>query len=266
MIYAISMLLLSLALAIGLPLGCGFSLWWGLLLFPAAEALCHLLFVTGHWLGCLRGRDRETPLERQVPMGRVSAHRAGQLVCAYGGLRPEVTGLEKLPETPFLLVCNHRSLFDPMLIMDRLGAYNISFVSKPSNLEIPMIGDIAYAAGFLAIDRENDREALKTILTAADYLKRGVCSMGIFPEGTRSRTGELLDFHAGSFKIAQRAGVPLVIACVRGTEQAGRRLFLRPTKVYLDILETLPADRVKTMSTRDLADYSRARMEEILGK
>ena len=134
---------------------------------------------------------------------------------------------------------------------------NIAFVSKPSNLPDPHGGDIAYTAGFLAIDRENDREALKTILQAADYLKRGICSMGIFPEGTRTRTGKLGDFHAGSFKIAQRAGVPLVIACVRDTEKASRRLFLRPTKVYLDILEVLPAEQVKAMSTRDLAAIAR---------
>ena len=266
MIYAVSMFLLSLAGAVGLPLACGFSLWWGLLLFPALEILCHVLFVTYHWLGCLRGRDRATPLERQAPLGRVSARRAGELLCAYGGLRPRVTGAEKLPDTPFLLVCNHRSLFDPMLILDRLSDHNIAFVSKPSNLRIPMVGDIAYAAGFLPINRENDREALKTILQAADYLKRGVCSMGIFPEGTRTRTGKLGPFHAGSFKIAQRAGVPLVIACVRDTEKASRRLFLRPTPVYLDILEVLPAEQVKASSTRDLAEHSRNLMLQVLGE
>ena len=266
MIYAVSLFLLSLAGALGLPLACGFSLWWALLLFPALEALCHVLFVAAHWLGCLRGRDRSTPLEVQAPLGRISARRAGELLCAYGGLRPTVTGTEKLPDSPFLLVCNHRSLFDPMLILDRLPACNIAFVSKPSNLRIPMVGDIAYAAGSLPINRENDREALKTILQAADYLKRGVCSIGIFPEGTRSRTGKMLPFHAGSFKIAQRAGVPLVIACVRGTEKAARRLFLRPTRVELDILEVLPADRVKAMSTRDLAELSRNKMLEVLGE
>ena len=175
-----------------------------------------------------------------------------------------VTGKEKLPDTAFLLVCNHRSLFDPMVILQELSDYNIAFVSKPSNLQIPMVGDIAYTAGFLAINRENDREALKTILQAADYLKRGICSMGIFPEGTRTRTGKLQDFHAGSVKIAQRANVPLVIACVRDTEKASRRLFLRPTKVYLDILETLPAQQVKAMSTRDLAEYSRNKILEVV--
>ena len=264
MIWAISFFALSLAGAVLLPLGCGFSLWWGIPIFLGLEILIHLLFVLAHWIFCLRGRDRETPLEKQSPVGRIGAKRAGDLVCAYGGVRPQVSGKEKLPQTPFLLVCNHRSLFDPMTIMKELSDCNIAFVSKPSNLQIPMVGDIAYTAGYLAINRENDREALKTILQAADYLKRGVCSIGIFPEGTRTRTGKLQDFHAGSFKIAQRANVPLVIACVRDTEKVSHRLFLRPTKVYLDILEVLPAQQVKAMSTRDLAEYSRNKILEVV--
>lgn len=264
MIWAISFFALSLAGAVLLPLGCGFSLWWGIPIFLGLEILIHLLFVLAHWIFCLRGRDRETPLEKLSPVGHIGTRHGSDLVCAYGGVRPVVTGKEKLPDTPFLLVCNHRSLFDPMIIMKELCDYNIAFVSKPSNLRIPMVGDVACSAGFLAINRENDREALKTILRAADYLKRGVCSMCIFPEGTRTRTGKLQDFHAGSFKIAQRANVPLVIACVRDTEKASHRLFLRPTKAYLDILEVLPAQQVKAMNTRDLAEYSRNKILEVV--
>lgn len=264
-IVALSFFLLSLAAALGLPLLCGFSLWWGPAIFVGAELLCHALFVLLLWLP-IRKVDRSRPLERLEPRGRAGVVAVDRLLCAYGGLRPQLSGLEKLPKTPYLLVCNHRSFFDPLMLLRWLPEPELAFVSKPSNMRIPMIGDIAYAAGFLAIDRENDRAALKTILTAADYLKRGLCSMGIFPEGTRSRTGRLGDFHAGSFKIAQRAGVPLVIACVRDTEKASRRMFLAPTKVYLDILEVLPAEQVKAMSTRDLAEHSRALMLQLLGE
>ena len=263
MIYAIGFFVLSLAAALGLPLLCGFSLWWGILIFIGMELLCHALFVTLNWLP-IRKVDRSKPLEEQMPAGRAGVLRIDSLLCAYGGLIPRISGAEKLPKTPYLLVCNHRSMYDPLMILLYLKQENIAFVSKPSNMAIPMIGDLAYAAGFLPIDRENDREALKTILQAADYLKRGVCSICIFPEGTRTRTGKMLDFHAGSFKIAQRANVPLVIACVRDTEKASRRLFLRPTKVYLDILEVLPAEKVKAMSTRELADYSKGKMLEVL--
>ena len=263
MIYVLLFFLLSLAGALGLPLGCGFSLWWGIPIFLGLELVLHVLFVFLNWLP-VRKVDREKPLEKQLPGAMESVRRIDSLLCAYGGLRPKISGLKKLPKTPYLLVCNHRSFYDPLMILHYLKGENIAFVSKPSNLAIPMIGDIAYAAGFLPIDRENDRNALRSILTAADYLKRGLCSIGIFPEGTRTRTGKMGEFHPGSFKIAQRAGVPLVIACVQDTEKASRRTLLLPTRVYLDILEVLPPEQVKAMSTRDLADYSKAKMLEVV--
>ena len=264
MLTAILFFLLSLTGALGLPLLCGFSLWWAPALFVGLELLWHALLVLGIWLCCLRGRDRETPLERQEPISRFASRCIGRLLCAYGGVRLRILGEDKLPAEPFLLVANHRSMFDPLLVAGYLDRHNIAFVSKPENLRIPLLGDIAYALGYLAIDRENDRAALKTILQAADYLKRGVCSMGIYPEGTRNRGEGLLPFHPGSFKIAQRANVPLVIAVTRGTERLHRRLFLRPTKVELEILEVVPAERVKAMSTRELADYSREKMAAAL--
>ena len=88
--------------------------------------------------------------------------------------------------------------------------------------------------------------------------------MGIYPEGTRSKTGELLPFHAGSFKVAQKAGVPLAIACSRGTEHVMSNWLKRPTRVELSILEVLPPERVKAMSTQELAAYSREKIEAAL--
>ena len=88
--------------------------------------------------------------------------------------------------------------------------------------------------------------------------------MSIFPEGTRSRTGEMLPFHAGSFKIAQRGNAPLAIASISGTEKVFRNFPFRPTHVSFRILETLPAEKVKAMSTQELSEYSRSLIEKSL--
>jgi len=255
-------LLPSLAAAWALAALAGWHWALAALAFLLCFVLMHGLYVLFWWL--MSGPyDRSRPIERQNPRARFACGDAGRLLCLYGGLRPRLTGLEKLPEQGrFLFVCNHRSLFDPLIVMDKLRDCNISFISKPSNLQIPMVGDIAYNAGYLPIDRENDRAALKTILTAADYMKRDLCSIGIYPEGTRSKTGEMLPFHHGSFKTAQRANVPIAVACVRNSEKVKKRLFLRPTDVYLDILEVIPAEKVKAMSTAELSDYSRRLIEE----
>lgn len=209
----------------------------------------------------------DRPIEKQNRICRFGTVTMISALDVYAGVRPVITGVEKLPkEGRFLYVCNHRSMFDPVIVMDRLHKYNISFISKPSNMKIPLIGRVAYAVGFLAIDRENDRNALKTILTAADYMKRDVCSMGVYPEGTRSKTKELLPFHAGCFKAAQRAKVPIVVACVHGSEKVKLLNPFSTATVYLDILEMIPAETVCNMRTDALSEHIRSVIQEDLDR
>ena len=239
------------------------QLWRLIPAYVIALLVTHLVYVLGLCLIRLLFRDRV--IEKQSNLARACCAGVGDLFCFYAGVRAHISGLEKLPQDQkYLFVCNHKSMFDPLVVMGAMKKQNISFISKPSNLKIPIAGVIAKNAGFLPIDRENNREALKTILQAAEYLKKGVCNMGIYPEGTRSRTGEMLPFHAGSFKIAQRAGAPVVVACVRGSEKVKRPHLFKSVDVYLDILEVIPAGQVKAMSTNELADYSRSLVEQQL--
>lgn len=235
---------------------CGFVVWKTALLFAGCFAALNLLYILVAWVVSWFINPAK-PLARQNAVCRGACVYASYIVTSYCRIRSHIRGAEKLPEEGcFLLVSNHRSMFDPIVATRGLRRFNISFVSKPSNLQMPVLGRIGYGAGCLPIDRENDRKALTTILTAADYLKRNLCSMAIYPEGTRSPDGRLLPFHAGSFKIAQKANVPLVITSISGTEKVAKNALRRTTDVYLDILEVIPAERVKTMSTRELAEYS----------
>ncbi len=228
------------------------------LLSLAVFVLLHIVYLLFFWLISLR-TPMDKPIEKQSAPCRFACMTVISLINFYAGLRVRLCGTELLPtEQRFLLVSNHRSFFDPLIVMDKLGRYNISFVSKPSNLKIPIAGRIAYAAGFLAIDRENDRNALRTILAAADYLKRGICNMGIYPEGTRSKTDEMLPFHAGSLKIAQKAKVPVVVSAVHGTEKINRFRLFSGIPVQMNILEVIPAETVCAMKTTELSDRIRA--------
>lgn len=245
------------AVATGLYFAFVNTVFWQLLLVFLGVFLGeNILFVLFFYLASL-GVDRSKPLEKQNKLCRAACAQIIGLACDYCSIRAKIVGEEKLPKDErFLLISNHRSSFDPLIIMDKLRKYNISFISKPSNMELPVAGRIAYGAGFLAIDRENNRNALKTILQAADYLKRDLCSMAIYPEGTRNRGEGLLPFHAGSFKIAQKAGCPLVITAVSGTENIKPWRIFGGNKIKLNILEVIPAEKVKEMSTAELADYS----------
>ena len=93
---------------------------------------------------------------------------------------------------------------------------------------------------------------MTTIHKATDLLQSGEVSIGVYPEGTRSKTGELLPFHDGVFRIAKKAGTPIVVMSIQGTEQIHKNVLRRRTDVYLNIAGIIPAERVAEMQARDI--------------
>ena len=211
----------------------------------------------------------DVPIKKINKLCRFLLPHISRIICFWAGADITVRGLEKLPEERFLMVCNHKSMFEAISFYSALKNYDIGYVSKASNLKIPVVGNLAIQTGTLAIDRENNRNAMKTIITAADYIKSGMCSMFIYPEGTRSKTGKLGPFHAGSFKIAQKAKCPVVITAVQGAENVVKKLPLntiRRTKITLDILECVSAEKVCEMTTAELSDYARGLIATFIGE
>lgn len=186
------------------------------------------------------------------PYYRALLNAATAVMVAVLRIRVHVSGAELVPEQRFLLVCNHRSNFDPILTWYALRNRQLAFISKPENFRIPIFGRIIRRCGFLAIDRENAKNALGTVNEAAQRLRSDAMCIAVYPEGTRSKTGELLPFHNGVFKIAQRADAPIVVCTIRGTEQIRRRTPWRSTDVYLDILQCIDAPSVKELRTAEL--------------
>lgn len=228
-----------------------------LLVFALSFIALNLLYMC-FWAIVSLFIDNSKPIRRQSALCRDGCVGIASLALGYCWVRTKVYGLEKLPKDErFLLVCNHKSLFDPLVLVKYLKKFEVSFIGKPSALAIPVVGKIGYGAGCLPIDRANDREALKTVICAADYLKKDFCSMAIFPEGTRNKGEDtLLPFRAGAFKIAQKAGTPVVVAALCGTGDIKKNMFRRITDTELHILEVIPAEKVKETATKDLADYS----------
>lgn len=170
------------------------------------------------------------------------------------GVRFRVEGREKLPDRPFLLVCNHLSILDPLVMMVAFRDRDVAFISKKENRSIPAVNRFMMPCGCLFLDRNDSRAAVYTIRQAAEYISEGLCSMAICPEGTRNRTEDpILPFHAGSFKIAIKAGCPLVIAGIRGTQKVCRRFPFRTTPVDICILDTVPAEQTKAARSTELA-------------
>lgn len=164
-----------------------------------------------------------------------------------------VSGTELLPQNGRLLfVGNHRSNFDPIIQWTVLPQWEIAFISKEGNFRIPFFGRFIRKCCFLSIDRTSPKRSVETMRKAEQLLGSGEVSVGVYPEGTRSKSGELLPFHCGMFRIAQKAEAPIAVMAIRGTEQIHKNIFRRRTDVYLNIAGIIPAERVAEMQARDI--------------
>jgi 1-acyl-sn-glycerol-3-phosphate acyltransferase len=128
----------------------------------------------------------------------------------------EIEGLENVDLAHSqIFVANHSGLHDIL----SLAAYlpiQFRWIAKKSLFNVPFMGWHMRRSGYIPIDRENPREAAKTIMEAAGTIAGGVNAIA-FPEGTRSRTGHMAGFHGGAFALALRAGVPLVPITLDGS-------------------------------------------------
>lgn len=166
-----------------------------------------------------------------------------------------VSGIEKLPkDSRFLLVGNHLSNFDPIIEWHILRKFGLAFISKEGNFKIPIWGRIIRKCCFLSIDRENARNAMRTINKAAELIRADEVSVAVYPEGTRSKSGELLPFHNGVFKIAKKAGVPIVVAVIKNTNRIAKNYPWHKTDVYLDFVTVIGRDEVKANTSGEIGD------------
>ena len=151
------------------------------------------------------------------------------------GVTTTVIGEENVPDEPVLFIGNHRSYFDILLTYSRCKRLT-GYIAKKEMLSYPLLRTWMKRLYCLFLDRENPKEGLKTILQAIDYVKRGI-SICIFPEGTRN-TGEelsLLPFHAGSFKIAEKTGCPIIPVSMNNTISIFEKQFPRIRKTHVII-------------------------------
>jgi 1-acyl-sn-glycerol-3-phosphate acyltransferase len=140
-----------------------------------------------------------------------------KLIARTVGARVRVHGLENVPPlgTSVVYMANHQSYMDIPTIFGYLPV-QFRIIAKESLFKVPFMGWHLTRAGNIPINRSNRREAMRSINAAIERIRSGT-SIVVFPEGTRSRTGVLQDLKAGSFKLAVKAGVPIVPITIVGT-------------------------------------------------
>ena len=233
-----------------------------ILLIILATVLLPLLFLTvcGLFVDMKKEYDRDSRFFRALLDGSTT------VVLWLLGVRYDIRGEENFPaEGNFLFISNHRSNYDPIIQWTVFKRYKLSFISKKENFRIPMYGRIIHRCCFMPIDRKSPRKAMETVNRAARLLTETENSVGVYPEGKRSKECRLLPFHAAVLKVAQKADRPIVISTIEGTENIFRNIRrFRKTVVTIKILETIDADRVRSTKTSELSEYCAALMKREL--
>jgi 1-acyl-sn-glycerol-3-phosphate acyltransferase len=167
--------------------------------------------------------------------------------------RLRVVGREKLPwHGPAVIVANHASLIDILVLFALYRPFK--WVSKASNFRLPFIGWNMKLNDYVGLVRGSKESIVRMMAECRAHLRRGSPVL-IFPEGTRTKTGELQAFKDGAFRLATEVGCPLIPVAVHGTGDALPKhgLVLRqPMRAFVEVLDPIaPGD--DTSALRDKA-------------
>ena len=169
-------------------------------------------------------------------------------------VRIRVHGVEHVRAgQPYVYMANHSSLIDTPALFAYLP-YPFRIMAKRELFFVPFMGWHLWTAGHFPIDRRDRRKTVRSLRRVIDGV-RGGTSLAVFPEGTRTRDGRLQEFKPGTFKIALRAGVPIVPVTIRGTFRLLPSSTLAPRPGRVEVILGEPIE------TRD---YDERRLPELI--
>lgn len=169
------------------------------------------------------------------------------------GMRRDVIGMENIdPKQAYVVVLNHQSM------VDILSIYNLplvfKWVSKKEVYRIPLVGRLLLMHGDIVINRASAKEAMQLVHSKGkEWLKKGA-SVSIFPEGTRSKDGQIHNFKAGAFILAKDAGVPILPIVLDGTNTLIRKGWMINwcNRITIKVLPPISAEEVQNRDIKDV--------------
>ena len=243
---------------------------WALWMLPVLFIGCWaMLFTLAFLFLCIVCAlvDFEKPQEHDSPFYRKVMYLYIEALIRLVRLHVETAGLEKTPkEGRFLLVCNHQNEADPGILLHFFKKSQLAFISKQDNKSMFVVGKMMHKIMCQLVNRENDREALKTIIRCIQLIRDDQVSIGAFPEGGIKEKDKLSHFRSGMFKIAQKANVPIVVCTLKGTSDLFHNMArLKRTHVRLHLVDVIPAEDLKGRTTVEIAEQVYGMMLTDLG-
>jgi 1-acyl-sn-glycerol-3-phosphate acyltransferase len=198
-------------------------------------------------------------------------HRIGRLWARMhlgaAGIDIRLRGLDRISSPPYVFMCNHQSALDIYALLAKLPL-SFKWIAKRQLFAIPVFGWAMKKAGYISIDRENAREALKAIEEASRRIREGT-NIIIFPEGTRSADGKLLPFKKGGFTLALRAMVPVVPIGIYGSsalQPKGSSLPGKKGVIYIEIGDPIVLEGMDRSQKTRVMDDVRTAIEALMAK
>lgn len=181
------------------------------------------------------------------------------------GMNVTIRGKENIPNVPCCYIGNHTSILDIPILIDSVGKC-MGFVAKKEMVKAPVLGYWMSKYNCVPLDRENAREAIKVIRKGSENIKKGY-SMAIFPEGTRSKNGELMEFKKGSLKLATMAKAPIVPVTIDGAYRAFEidRKF-KPIDITITFSEPIYTENLSREEEKSLMEKVRSEIAKNLEK
>ena len=178
-----------------------------------------------------------------------------------------VEGLEHIEkDKPYVIVINHQSMVDIMMLY--LVPMTFRWVSKREVYRIPFIGRFLLLHGDITIDRKQGSKAMRKVMEKGQmWLGRGV-SVSMFPEGTRSKDGEIHRFKAGAFALAKEAGVGILPVVMDGSSTMFKPSMMVNwrNEFVIRVLPPVTAEEVAQTDQSELMEQVRERMVDALAE
>jgi len=182
-----------------------------------------------------------------------------------GGIRVVTTGRENVSKTvPCIYVSNHASQID-IMAMVRAVTVPLFFVAKSELKKVPVLSQYITVMGMIFVDRGNKEKAMTSMREAIKRIRDGY-NVITFPEGTRSKTGELMQFKRGTFVIAKEGRIPVVPVAIIGSSKVLKAgtFQLRPGTIHVRIGSPVAPEEFEHLDVESIAAFFREKVKNLM--